>query len=383
MARISIAFVTADDPRDKRSWSGTNHFLYKAMEKHIGEVDLLGPYTPQPLQFFCSAFNYLTLRLLGKRFDYRHSYLMRNAYGKHFTALLRKKKYDCVVVSASIAAAAGIKTDLPVFYINDRVIPGAMNYHKIFTQLFAFSRRQSIATDRQAITNSRVSIFSSHWAGDAAVNLHGIDPSKVKVIPFGANIEEHPPFNKHVPFPESPVRLLFVGVNWYDKGAPVALQCLESLVQQNIDAQLTIVGCHPPEGVHHEKMNVVGFLNKNKPDEFRKLNDLFSASHFFILPTRFEAYGLVFCESAAFGVPALAPATGGIPTIIQDGITGFLLPENASGKAYAEKIAELVREPAKWQSMREAAHARFEEHLNWEAWAKQFGKCLQEQGVIN
>jgi glycosyltransferase involved in cell wall biosynthesis len=382
MARIHIAFITADDPRDKRSWSGTNHFLYKAMEKHIGEVDLLGPYMPQPLQFVCSVFNFLTLRLLGKRFDYRHSFLMRNAYGKHFITLLRKKKYDCVVVSASIASAAGIKTNLPVFYINDRVIPGAMNYHKIFTQLFAFSKRQSVATDKQAITNSRVSIFSSHWAANAAINLHHIDPSKVKVIPFGANIEERPLFRDTVTFPESPVRLLFVGVNWHDKGGPIALQCLEALLQQNIDAQLTIVGCHPPEGVHHEKMNVIGFLNKNNPDEFRKLNELFSVSHFFILPTRFEAYGLVFCESAAFGVPALAPATGGIPTIIQDGVTGFLLPEKASGKDYAEKIASLVRNPEKWHTMRKAAHERFENQLNWDAWAAQFRKCLEEQRVI-
>ncbi len=383
MNRPLIAFITADDPRDKRSWSGTNHFLYRTLEKHIGNVDILGPYTPQPLKFFCSAINFLTLRLLGKRFDYRHSFLMRNAYGKYFNDLLKKKNYDLAIVSASIAAAAGIKTSIPIVYINDRVIPGAMNYHKILTQLFEFSKRQSIACDKQAIKHSTVSVFSSHWAGNAAIELHGIDQRKIKVLPFGANFTERPPAPSTISFPEFPIRLLFVGVNWEDKGGQIAFDALQEVLKNGIDAKLTIVGCSPPEGIQHPKMKVVGFLDKNIPDEAARLMDLFRKSHFFILPTKYEAYGLVFCEAAAYGIPALAPATGGIPSIIEDGVTGYLLPENANGKMYAEKIIQLVNEPIVWQAMRNAAYQRYSEKLNWDAWAGSFRNVLEEAGILN
>ncbi len=381
MSRLSIAFITADDPRDKRSWSGTNHFLYRTLEKHIGHVDLLGPYTPQPLKFFCSAFNFITLRLSGKRFDYRHSFLMRNAYGKHFTKLLALKKYDLVVISASTAAAAGIETSLPVVYINDRVIPGALNYHKVLTQLFEFSRSQSIACDKQAIDKSTVSLFSSHWAGQAAVDLHGIDPHKIKVIPFGANFEVMPAAPAKISFPEFPIRLLFVGVNWEDKGGQVAYDAFLEILSIGIDAELTIVGCLPPASVQHPKIKAIGFLDKNKPEESDKLRELFRRSHFFMLPTQYEAYGLVFCEAAAYGVPALAPATGGIATIIDNEVTGFLLPEKSNGKAYAEKIIKLVNEPDLWFTMREAAYKRYTDQLNWDAWAGIFEKVLDESGV--
>lgn len=381
MTRLSIAFITADDPLDKRSWSGTNHFLYKTLQESIGDVHILGPYTPQPLWFFCSAFNFLTMRLLKKRFDYRHSSLMRKAYGRYFTAKLRQGNYNCVVVSASVAAAAGIQTSLPVFYINDRVIPGAIGYHEIFKNLFAFSKNQSIASDKLAIEKSTLSLFCSDWAADAAVEHHGISREKVKVLPFGANIETTPDFSEKKAFPEYPVKLLFVGVNWKTKGGAIALQCLQELIAKGTDAELTVAGCHPPENVSHPKMKVVGFLNKNKPEEFATLNSLFADSHFFILPTQFEAYGLVFCEAAAFGIPALAPWTGGIPSIIEDGVTGFLLDKKATGGMYADKILALVNQPEEWHKMRRAARSRYEEKLNWKSWAKSLKSLLNEKGI--
>jgi glycosyltransferase involved in cell wall biosynthesis len=288
MPRPLIAFITADDPRDKRSWSGTNHFMWESLKKHVGDVEILGPYTPQPLWFLCSALNFLTLRLLGKRFDYRHSFAMRNAYGEHFTDLLGKKKYDVVIVSASIASAAGIKSESPIVYINDRSLAGAMNYHKILTQLFGFSKKQSLATDKRAIDNSALSVFSSHWAANGAKEIHGFGDDKVKVIPFGANFEIAPAEPDAIEFPGNLIKLLFVGVNWEDKGGPIAYEAFRYLLKEGVNVEFTVVGCTPPENMWHGKMNVTGFLDKNNPEDFALISDLFRNAHFFILPTEFQ-----------------------------------------------------------------------------------------------
>lgn len=383
MVRPQIAFITADDPRDKRSWSGTNHFMWESMKKHIGDVEILGPYKPQPLWFFCSAFNFLTLNLLGKRFDYRHSYVMRNAYGKYFTNLLAKKKYDLVVVSASIASAAGIKCEAPIVYINDRSIAGAMNYHKILTRLFGFSKKQSLTTDKQAIDNSALTVFCSDWAANGAKQIHGFGNDKVKVIPFGANFEVPPPEPEAIEFPGNLIKLLFVGVNWEDKGGTIAYETYRHLLKEGVNTEFTVAGCTPPENIWYGKMNVTGFLNKNNPEEFAQLNELFRNAHFFILPTKFEAYGLVFCEAAANGIPVLAPATGGITTIVENDVTGFLLPENSTGIEYGEKIRELIANPKKWQDMRKAARAKYEAELNWDAWGTSLRDTLKEKGIIS
>lgn len=382
MGRPKIAFISEQDPRDKRSWSGTQHFMWQALQQHIGDVTLLGPYTPQPLKFFCSAFNYLTLRLLGKRFDYRHSNLMRRAYGKHFTRLLAKEKFDCVFVSASISTAAGLRSTAPVIYLNDRVISGAMNYHKVLTQLFGFSKRQSLANDRAAIENSALAVFCSDWAAGAAKEIAGAAAGKVKMVPFGANLEKLPALPGQMDFPAEPVRLLFVGVNWNDKGGVKAYDALLALLKAGVNAELSIVGCTPPPEYRHANMKLYGFLDKNSPADFERLTELFRTHHFFILPTKYEAYGLVFCEAAAYGLPALAPRTGGIPTIIDDGQTGFLLAESATGADYAEKMLQLVHQPEAWQQMRAAAYEKFCAQLNWDAWARTIKEELLERNFI-
>lgn len=375
-ARLRLALITVDDPRDKRSWSGTNYFLYQTLEKYCSDVDILGPYTPQPQKFFAQVFNELSLRLFGRRYDYRHSALFRRALGRYFTKRLQQKNYDAVIVSASTATAAGLKTDLPVFYINDRCIPGAIDYHKILQGLWGFSKRQSIETDRRAIERSKHTIFSSHWAADAARLHKGLDTSSIHVIPFGANIEVDPGTPAPLDFPAQPIKLLFAGVQWENKGGPVALRALEVLLEKGIAAELVVCGCTPP--VTHPQMRVLGFLNKNIPAEFNQLLHEFSTSHFFILPTKFEAYGLVFCESAAYGLPVLAPHTGGIPTIVKHGETGFLFPTNASGEAYAEKIVALLAQPEQWHEMRSNARRRYVDVLNWQSFAGEMNQLLRQ-----
>ena len=41
--KLKIAYLTSSDARDKRSWSGTHYYMAKSLEKHIGEIDYLGP----------------------------------------------------------------------------------------------------------------------------------------------------------------------------------------------------------------------------------------------------------------------------------------------------------------------------------------------------
>jgi glycosyltransferase involved in cell wall biosynthesis len=374
MIRLKLALITVDDPRDKRAWSGTNYFLWKTLEEYCGDVTVLGPYTPQPQKFLAQIINEVSLRIFGKRYDYRHSALFRRALGRYFSRRLAQGSFDAVIVSASNAAAAGLRTSLPVIYINDRSIPGAVGYHKILQQLWGFSLRQSIETDRLAISRSTHTVFSSQWAADSAALHKPALSARIHVIPFGANLEADPGMPAAVEFPPPVVKLLFAGVNWHDKGGPVALQTLEHLLAQGIATELVVCGCTPP--VQHPNMHVKGFLNKNIPAQFEQLLHEFRTAHFFILPTRFEAYGLVFCESAAYGLPVLAPATGGIPTIVSDGETGFLLPPDATGEAYAAKITDLLATPERWQEMRTKARKRYEEVLNWKSFAEALNRLF-------
>jgi glycosyltransferase involved in cell wall biosynthesis len=378
---LTIAYVTVNDPRDRRSWSGTDHYLLHALERRVARVEVIGPLRPQPELFLCRAFNQMMLRTTGKRYNYRDSVVMARAYARMIGPRLRDA--DLIVAPAGLATTALLRTKVPIIHVNDRCIAGAIGYHRILSDLADFSLRESLALERRTLVNAALTVYSSHWAADAARAAMPEAAGKVRVIPFGANLEEAPPPPAPRAFPPERLKLLMLGVNWAEKGGPIAYDTLLDLKRRGQRAQLVVCGCDPPPGCADPDLVREGFLDKNIPAERARLEEHLRTADVLLLPTRFEAYGIVFCESAAYGIPVLATRTGGIPTIVQEGITGHLLDPTAGGAAYTDRVMELVRHPDRWQAMRQAARTRYESTLNWEAFVERLLREAHEAGLIS
>ena len=378
---LSIAYITVDDPADRRTWSGINHFMLQALRRKVEHVDTLGPLRPQPLLFLLRLANQLLWRLTGKRFNYRDSFLLSRAYARLIRPRLQDA--DLIIAPAGLSTTALLYTELPIVYVNDRCVAGALDYHRILSDLLGASRRESLALERKALANASLAVYSSDWAADAARKALPEAAGKVRVIPFGANLEDAPPPPDPRPFPPRRLKLLMLGVNWVDKGGPIAYDALLELKRRGQDAQLVVCGCVPPPECDDPDLVREGFLNKNVPADRERLVQHLRTADFMILPTRFEAYGIVFCEAAAYGLPVLATRTGGIPTIVKEGLTGFLFDPAHGGEVYAERMLELVREPERWQAMRKAARARFEGTLTWDAFVDTLLREAQGLGLIS
>ena len=367
---LTVGYITVDDPHDRRTWSGINSFLLRALEARVDRVVTFGPLRPQPVLFFCKAFNYVTLRLLGRRFHYRDSFPMARAYARIIEKRLARERVDVLIAPAGLATTALLRTIVPIVYINDRTIAGALDYHKVLSDLFEFSREQSLALEQRALENASVVIYSSDWAAQAAIRSNPGAVGKVHIVPLGANLLEAPPPPDPRSFPGEKLKLLFLGVYWEEKGGPIAYQALQELKRRGLDAELVVCGCTPPPECDDPDLVREGFLNKNVPADLEKLVHHLRTADLLVLPTRFEAYGLVFCEAAAFGIPVLATRTGGIPTIVVEGGTGFLFDPTDDGIAYAGTIMHLHAHPEQWQAMRSAARQRYERLLNWDAFTE-------------
>ena len=74
----------------------------------------------------------------------------------------------------------------------------------------------------------------------------------------------------------------------------------------------------------------------------------------------------MFCEASAFGLPLITTNTGGIPTIVEDGVNGYKLPLEATGREFAKKIIEVYSNTALYNKMRISSRNKFDEVLNWD-----------------
>jgi L-malate glycosyltransferase len=126
-------------------------------------------------------------------------------------------------------------------------------------------------------------------------------------------------------------------------------------VAREVPAQLVLIGDGPDRsaaewlahdlGIHTR----VHFLGKQE-----RVNELLPLADLLLMPSQLESFGLVALEAMACKVPSIATRVGGVPEVIDDGVTGLLYsPEDV--EAMAQGALELLNDRGRLETMREAA----------------------------
>ena len=378
---MKIALVTLNGSDDIQQWSGLNYHIARSLEQAGATLHRIGPLDP---------FWTLGMRLrqrwhdsLGQSYHAVFDPASLDAMGRQARAQVPADTDVVVAVTTLVAAAMGRMSQPLVSW--DDATPAAMaEYYPDFQNIAAISAGQADAMGRRAADATALAIFASDWAARSARAAYGIEEKRVGVVPFGANISRIPGIESVrsavANRPTDVCRLLWVGVEWERKGAPLAIEIAAALRALGVSVDLALVGCDPPTGtIIPEWARVEGFVSKRTPDGAQKLEALFERAHFFLMPSHAEAYGLVYAEAAAAGVPSIAIRTGGVPTIILDGETGILEPPTATAAEFAQRILSLWRDRTRYEQMCFAAHARAEETLNWGAAGSAVLRLIRER----
>ena len=196
--------------------------------------------------------------------------------------------------------------------------------------------------------------------------LYGAEAERVEVVPPGVDHELFAPGDRRAArarlgLGPGPV-LLFVGRIQPLKGADVAIETAARLGPDTV--LLVVGGPSGPDGEAECRRLVALAADRNLADRVRfvppqphgRLAAYYRAADICLVPSRTESFGLVALEAAACGTPVVAAAVGGLQTLVDDGVTGFLVP-GRDADAFARCAAELLADPGRAVQMGEAATA--------------------------
>jgi glycosyltransferase involved in cell wall biosynthesis len=368
-----IGFISENDPKDKYAWSGTMYSMYCALSR-VFEIQWVPAPVTKSIDLAARIQRKLSA-LQKKKYSELHSGLIARLYGRNLSIFLaRRKNLDALFAPSVSKLIAYLRTTIPLVYLSDATFRRIYGYYPNFSNLPGWNIRGGETLERRSLTRSRQIIMSSDWSAKSAIDDYGIDPAKVSVIEFGANIQV-PTTGFERKTRATPLKLLFLGVDWQRKGGAIAIETFRYLRDQHaIPVTLKIAGCTPdiqPE----PGVEVIGFLNKNNPDEYARLRSLLLESDMLLLPTRQECSAIAFSEAAAFGLPTITYDTGGVGNYVINGVNGQLFPMSEGSREMASLIARLVKEDA-LAALSRSSRKLYEEKLNWDVWLEKTRKVI-------
>ncbi len=244
------------------------------------------------------------------------------------------------------------------------------------------------ATRRAGLRQAQMVLAPSRSTADFLINVQGVSATRVRVLPwaldpdFEAKITRQSSAKLPAEFPGGRV-ILTVG-RWLAaeryKGMDTLILALPRLLLQYPDLHLVMVGTGDDrewlENIARDSgvRRHIHFLGGLAQEE---LSACYAAAEIFALPSRGEGFGFVYLEAMARGKAVIAGAHGGAPEVVQDGVTGYVVP-HGDPTQLATSIDTLLANPELAQAMGARGRERVEREYRFNVFAKAFKKILRE-----
>lgn len=343
------------------NWSGTLFHMIRTLSK-THRLEWIGQDVVSAFYTFQSS----------KNGSYPEKYAP--LFGKMVSEKMNASNYDILIVRDSFLGSF-LDINIPIFYVGDTTFHLFKDYLGI--PFGEYEQTADRVEEKMIETADRV-IFSSEWARNDAINHYHAKKSKIHVVEFGANIPHPTDYQKEIAM--DVCNLVFIGRNWEKKGGDKVLGAYKKLKSEGFPCTCTLIGSVPPDFSDNEDsdLTLIPFLDKSKPEDLERLCNILKTAHFLVLPTEFDAFGIVFCEASAYGVPSIAANVGGVSQPVREGKNGFLLPPDATAEDYAEKIKTVFADKENYLKLRQSSRHEYETRLNWDVWGEKVNQIFEE-----
>src|SRR5262245_16381002 len=249
--------------------------------------------------------------------------------------------------------------------------------------------------EKTALEMADAIIAVSRSTATEITQLFAVDPATVAVIPNGIDTTEYRPVTDPECLTTYGIDLtrpyvLFLGRMTQQKGLRYLLEAIPYLAS-DVQVVLCAGAADTPEMAQEIEASVHRLQQQRPgvvwiPTMVPRYTSIALYSHaaVFCCPSIYEPFGLINLEAMACATPVVASAVGGIPEVVVDGETGYLVdPDLSSGPPYeprdatqfskrlAETLNRVLTDPALRRRLGQQGRARVEQHYSWSAVAQQ------------
>ena len=350
--RIAIAFQ--GDATDPDSWSGVPAGLWRGLRG--------AGFEPVAIDARFPGYSQLAHRLRMSWAEATANPLF--AQGAGFVAGRAATRAD-IAGAVTIGSGFALPARLRSVTFEDMTVAQAVRQpDSIYSQLGSAAVARWEGRQRRIYQRSRACCVTSGWAARSLREDYGVSGGKVHVVGLGRNVDVDP-----VRRDWSTPRFLFVGLDWERKRGAEVLDGLAFVRRHYPGATLDLVGGHPP--IEAAGVTGHGRLPLGSPEGRRRYAELLARSTCFLMPSRFEPYGIAYLDAAGAGVASIGTTVGGASDAIGD--CGRLV-DPGDPRGLFEAMLELA-DPTTARQLGEKARARSCQ-LTWRKVSERVAKAL-------
>lgn len=201
----------------------------------------------------------------------------------------------------------------------------------------------------------------------------GCPPEQVRVHYSGLDCAKFPLQPRlYEPGSSEPIQIAATGRLVEKKGFEYSIRAIAQLKKHYPDITYSIMGDGPLKAQLTDLIDSLDLANNVRLlgwcDE-AEIIDVLKQAHLFVAPSVTSADGNqdapinTLKEAMAIGLPVVSTHHGGIPELVEDGVSGLLVPERDAG-AIAAAIYTLIQQPKRWPAMGKAGHAYVKNHYD-------------------
>jgi len=369
---MKILYVaTQDNPLDLNAGSGSDYQIYHSLLHNGAEMKLVGPFKDNP-SILERTYRKVHRLFSKKRYaKYSVTYLGQIARAVDQAALSHNPD---VIFTINTVAMAYCQSQFPLVCRLDTTLKGHHAQWPIFSE---FEYRRMLAWEKKSVRRASLVITYSEWSAGILQDYYQVPRERILVIPDPASLPPQvvPQKVDSRSNEMSPLHLLLVGRDYDRKGIDIAIRIVELLNESGVPTELRIVGLKKEDTSF---VRYMGLFNKTIVSQLEAYAEQYKWAHFLLHPSRFDPGGIVASEAAAFGVPAITNASGGMATTVKHNVSGFVLPKDSPAEDYVIAIKKCLNDPAGYIELRRRTRQRYDEELNWDVSGRKLFQAIQE-----
>jgi glycosyltransferase involved in cell wall biosynthesis len=384
---LKVACVNQHDLTDPDAFGGRLHYMMRALQHRRLSLEFLSLSRRRPVMSLVLARKLYHEHLASSRLRYdakRDRFLVRD-FARQISSQLRRTDAEVVLspMSQGSQPVAYLDCDQPIVIWTDATFASTIDvYSDSKAKLADATIRDGLANDRAALSRCTLAIYSSEWAANAAVDHYAIDPTRVAVVPFGANIDcqrTARDVERLVALrSRATCRLIFISSDWERKGGDTAVEMADLLNQQGLRTELAVIGASP-RSRHRPLPDCVtlhGKIAKSTAEGAERFDRLMQEAHFLVLPTTADATPMVCAEASSFGVPSIVTDVGGVSSLVANGRNGQRFPKDAPATDYCEYVTRVFLDRDAYERLALSSFDEYESRLNWDSSAQRVEELL-------